>query len=55
MTTKTHFMLASGYADPSEPGIYSFYLQESGELVPNGSWAGLASPSFMALHPKGQL
>jgi 6-phosphogluconolactonase len=55
MSTGPQFLLASGYADADAPGIYGFYLLESGELVPNGSWAGLQNPSFIALHPRGQL
>jgi 6-phosphogluconolactonase len=55
MSTEPQFLLASGYADAEAPGIYGFYLLESGELVPNGSWAGLPNPSFITLHPSGTL
>lgn len=51
-----HLLLASGYADADEPGIHGFFLDEAtGTLTPNGSLAGVASPSFLAAHPAGEL
>lgn len=56
MTNEHHLLLASGYAEAAEPGIHGFYLIEaSGALVPNGALAGVASPSFLAAHPAGDL
>lgn len=55
MSNKAHFLLASGYAQPSEPGVHGFVLRADGTLAASGSWAGLARPSFLALHPHGEL
>lgn len=55
MSTKAQPFLASGYADAADPGIYGFILSESGQLTPHGSWAGLPNPSFITVHPDGQV
>jgi 6-phosphogluconolactonase len=54
---ETHsFLLASGYAEASEPTIAGFELNEAtGELQPCGTLTGIASPSFMVVHPGGEL
>jgi 6-phosphogluconolactonase len=55
MTTKEHLVLVSSYAAPGEPGIFAFGFEpEGGSLRPLGSYAGVASPSFLALHPDGR-
>ena len=54
MSNTHYFLLASGYAEADQPGLHGFYLlADSGALVPNGSWAGVANPAFLASHPQG--
>lgn len=56
MSNDSHFLLASGYAGADEPGLRAFYLHAAtGALIPNGAWAGIASPSFLAVHPSGDI
>lgn len=50
-----HTLLAGSYAKPDQPGIYGFAFDTaSGALAPLGSCAGIANPSFLALHPNGR-
>lgn len=56
MTNEHHLLLACGYAGADEPGIHGFYLLEAtGALVPNGALAGVEQPSFLVVHPAGDL
>ncbi|MEI7770573.1 MAG: lactonase family protein [Chloroflexales bacterium] len=55
MSTREQLVLVSSYAPPGVPGIYAFGFDlASGALRPLGSYAGVASPSFLALHPDGR-
>ena len=48
-------VLVGSYAAADQPGIYAFAFDPaSGTLTPRGSFAGVSSPSFLALHPNGR-
>jgi 6-phosphogluconolactonase len=48
-------VLVGSYAGDDQPGIYAFSFDESsGALTPLGAYAGIANPSFLALHPSGR-
>ncbi|HEX5689105.1 MAG TPA: lactonase family protein [Roseiflexaceae bacterium] len=50
-----HLVLVGSYAAEDQPGIYAFLFDEgSGTLAPHGTYAGIANPSFLALHPNGR-
>ncbi len=51
----SQIILVGGYAAPEQPGIHAFgFDASSGALTPRGAFAGLANPSFLALHPNGR-
>lgn len=51
----SNLVLAGSYAAADAPGIYLFEFDNaSGALTQIGSFAGIASPSFLALHPNGE-
>jgi 6-phosphogluconolactonase len=55
MSTREQLILVSSYAPPGEPGIHAFGFDPAGgALRPLGSYAGVANPSFLALHPDGR-
>jgi 6-phosphogluconolactonase len=55
VNTAQALLIASGYAPATQPGIHAFrFDQESGALAPLGSCAGVANPSFLAVHPNGR-
>jgi len=48
-------VFASGYAREDQTGIHAFQFdQSSGSLRQLGSFAGIANPSFIILHPNGR-
>jgi 6-phosphogluconolactonase len=52
--TQHHLLLVGSYAAANAPGIYAFSLDSaSGALTQQGAFAGVANPSFLALHPDG--
>src|SRR5215207_9274746 len=52
MNTTNHVLYAGSYATADKPGIYEFSFDAAtGVLAEQGSVAGIASPSFLALHP----
>lgn len=54
-TLKPHLLFVGSYASAEQPGIHAFWLDPAtGALTPAGAFAGVASPSFLALHPNGQ-
>lgn len=54
--TTNYFLLACGYAEADQPGIRGFLLDgATGELTPHGELTGVASPSFLAAHPGGEI
>jgi 6-phosphogluconolactonase len=55
MTTAQHVLYAGSYAAPAQAGIYAFTFDAATSvLTPRGSLAGIANPSFIALHPNGR-
>ena len=55
MTTAQHVVYAGSYAVPEQPGVYAFTFDEAtGTLSARGSFAGIANPSFIAVHPNRQ-
>ncbi len=45
-------LFVGSYAAADQPGIHAFHFDEaSGALTPIGSLAGVANPSFLAVHP----
>src|SRR5689334_18294465 len=55
MPDSEHLLYVGSYALPEEPGIYAFSLDTaSGALTARGAAAGVAKPSFIALHPGGR-
>ncbi|WP_129674778.1 lactonase family protein [Candidatus Chloroploca sp. Khr17] len=56
MASEHVLLLAGSYAAADQPGIYLFALTSTtGELTPLGACAGVTNPSFLALHPGGDL
>jgi 6-phosphogluconolactonase len=52
---REQLILVSSYAPAGDPGIYAFGFDPAGgALRPLGSYAGVANPSFLALHPDGR-
>src|SRR4051812_41755724 len=48
-------VLVGSYTEAGKPGLYGFTFDEaSGTLTPQGSFAGIASPSFLVVHPNGR-
>src|SRR4051812_1876890 len=48
-------LYAGSYAAADQPGIYSFAFDAaSGELIQRAAFAGIANPSFIAVHPNGR-
>src|SRR5689334_20946033 len=46
---------ASGYATVDHPGIQAYsFDDQTGELTPQGSFAGVVNPSFIVPHPEGR-
>jgi 6-phosphogluconolactonase len=55
MTTAQHVLYAGSYAAPAQAGIYAFTFDAAtGALTLRASLAGIANPSFIALHPNGR-
>lgn len=55
MTRSQYPVYAGSYAAAHEPGIYAFRFDTtSGDLTADWSFAGIANPSFLALHPNGR-
>jgi 6-phosphogluconolactonase len=53
--TLPHFVLVGGYGKAEQPGIHAFrYDAAQGALTPHGAFAGIADPSFLAVHPNGR-
>lgn len=54
--TDRHLLFVGSYAAAEHPGIYAFALDRAtGALTPCGAFAGVTNPSFLALHPGGQI
>ncbi len=53
MTRSTQpLIIAGGYAYAEQAGIQAFLFDPtSGELIPNGSFAGINNPTFLIVHP----
>lgn len=50
-----HLLLAGSYGPADQPAIYAFDFDDgSGALAAAGAFAGVADPSFLALHPAGR-
>jgi 6-phosphogluconolactonase len=50
-----HLVFVGSYAAPSESGIYAFSLDDTtGHLTAMRSFAGVANPSFLIVHPNGR-
>ncbi|HMA36881.1 MAG TPA: lactonase family protein [Chloroflexia bacterium] len=50
--TPPQLLYAGSYAAADQPGIYAFTFDAAtGRLAGQGSWAGIAHPSFLAIHP----
>jgi 6-phosphogluconolactonase len=55
MTSSQYPVYIGSYAAAHEPGIYAFRFDAaSGNLTADWSFAGIAGPSFLALHPNGR-
>lgn len=56
MTTNTnYFLFAGSYAPEDKPGIYAYtFNSTTGNLTSQGSYAGIANPSFLTIHPNGK-
>ena len=55
MTFSRYQVLASGYAAATKPSIHAFTFDAaSGDLTADWSFAGIAHPSFLVLHPNGR-
>jgi 6-phosphogluconolactonase len=56
MTDSTdRLVLVGSYAAADQPGIHAFRFDDAtGALAPRGSYAGIANPSFLAVHPSGR-
>jgi 6-phosphogluconolactonase len=52
MAPPTALLLVGSYAPAGEPGIHAFGLDPGGDLVPLGSAAGVAKPSYVIAHPR---
>jgi 6-phosphogluconolactonase len=51
-TGMSHLLFVGSYAPAERPGIHAFDFDESaGLLPPRGSFAGVANPSFLVIHP----
>jgi 6-phosphogluconolactonase len=52
MSNTEHIVYAGSYAAPEQPGIYAFaYDAAAGTLTQQAAFAGVANPSFIAVHP----
>jgi 6-phosphogluconolactonase len=52
MTNTAHIVYAGSYAAPEQPGIYAFTFDAAtGALTAQAAFAGVANPSFIAVHP----
>ncbi len=48
-------VLVGSYAEADKPGLYGFIFDSAaGTLTPQGSFAGIASPAFLVVHPNGR-
>lgn len=55
MGTSQHLLYIGSYAAANQPGIYVFAFEDTtGELNTLGSFAGIANPSFLIVHPNGR-
>jgi 6-phosphogluconolactonase len=56
MTSSAEPLLVAGsYATAEQPGIYAFRFDAAtGALLPHGSFAGIANPSFLVVHPNAR-
>ena len=47
-----HLLFVGSSADANQPGIHAFGLDaDTGALEPRATYAGIANPSFLAVHP----
>jgi len=55
MDTRQHLLFVGGYAAAHEPGIQAFFFNAAtGALTPGAAYAGIANPSFLAIHPRAR-
>jgi 6-phosphogluconolactonase len=56
MTANTDYLLFAGsYAPEDKPGIYAYTFNSAiGNLTSQGSYTGIANPSFLTIHPNGK-
>ena len=55
MTEDHRHVVVGGYADADQPGVAAFRMNaRTGELAPVASSAGVANPSYVAVHPNGR-
>ena len=51
----TDLLFVGSYSSENEPGIHVFAIDwTTGEKIPYGSFAGIANPSFLTIHPNGE-
>lgn len=55
MASQTFSLYLSGYAEATQPGIQALLFDEtSGQARTRWSFAGIANPSFISVHPNGR-
>ncbi len=53
--TPVQWAFIGSYASPDESGIHGITIDGSGSIELRGSTAGVANPSFLAMHPNGRV
>src|SRR6184192_3211511 len=54
MITSQHVLYVGSYAAADQPGIHACTFDHAtGDLTVRGSFAGVANPSFVVVHPNG--
>ena len=55
LSTAPQILYVGSYAAANQAGIYGYTFDDgSGELTVRGTFVGIASPSFVVVHPNGQ-
>jgi 6-phosphogluconolactonase len=55
MSTSQHVLYIGSYAAADQPGIYAFTFDDAtGNLIEQGTFAGIVNPSFLLVHPNGR-